>query len=136
MRPKSILLKVTPLLLLVAGVLLYPRLTQHAQDTKSGAMGMPETTTFRVLLGVGDSASTNWDGSVKLAGGKIVKIEGWRFADGDSTDGTSSWKASTRGGAVAPGGKKGGQKKGSPGGPGPVLENGVLISATLASPQA
>src|SRR2546421_1980465 len=106
MRTKSILLKVMPLLLLLAGILLYPRLTQYAQDGKSRAMSMPETTTFRVLLGVGDTTSTNWDGSVKLTGGKVVGIEGWRFAQKDSTDGKSSWKASTRGGIGAAGTKK------------------------------
>src|SRR5260370_18641414 len=132
MPSKSVLLKSTPVLLLVLGALLYPRLTQYAQDGKSKQIAMPETTTFRVLLGVGDTVSTNWDGSVKLTGGKVTGIQGWRFAENDSSDDKSSWKVSTRGGGAIGAGKKGGQKKG----PGPVLENGVLISAALANPEA
>src|SRR5713226_7188418 len=105
-RSKSVFLKCTPILLLVAGILLYPWLTQYAQDGKAKQIGMPETTTFRVLLGVGDTVSTNWDGSLKLTGGKVSGIQGWRFAQTDSSDDKSSWKASTRGGAGAAGGKK------------------------------
>src|SRR6266404_3299067 len=133
MRSKSILLKGTPLLLIVSGILLYPRLTQYAQDGKSKQIAMPETTTFRVLLGVGDTVSTNWDGSVKLTGGKVVGIQGWRFAQNDSSDDKSSWKVSTRGGGAIGAGQKKAIQKGGPSA-GPVLENGVLISAALASP--
>src|SRR4030095_11131115 len=89
---RSIVLKSTPLLLIVLGVLLYPRLTQHAQSPKQ--IAMPETTTFRVLLGIGDTEPTEWDGSVKLSGGNITAIQGWRFADRDSSDYKSSWKVS------------------------------------------
>ena len=91
---RSIILKCAPLLLIVLGVLLYPRLTNYAQSPKQ--IAMPETVTFRVLLGIGDTEPTVWDGSVKLSGGSVTAIQGWRFADRDSSDYKSSWKASTR----------------------------------------
>src|SRR5206468_4092355 len=85
MRWKSILLKCLPVFLLGLGVLLYPLLTQYAQERQSKQTAMPETTTFRILLGIGDAEPTNWDGSVKLSGGKVTAIQGWRFAEDDSS---------------------------------------------------
>jgi hypothetical protein len=126
---RSVIVKSSPLLLAVLAFLLYPRLTQHAQESRSRQIAMPETTTFRVLVGLGDMEPTEWDGSVKLSGGKVTGIQGWRFADTDSSDYQSSWKASTRR-AVNPAAQK--KKKAA----GPLLENGVLISAALSSPQA
>src|SRR5260221_12977350 len=125
---RSVILKSAPLLLIVAGVLLYPRLTNYAQSPKQ--IAMPDATTFRVLLGLGDTEPTEWDGSVKLSGGAVTGIQGWRFRDTDSSDYKSSWKASTRREAL-PAAQK---KKKAQGGP--LLENGVLISAALSSPQA
>src|ERR1700730_9034611 len=90
MSSKSILLKCTPLLLVAGGACLYPLLSQQKQ------IAMPDTTTFRVLLGVGDLEPTVWDGSVKLSGGQVSSIQGWRFAQQDSSDYKSTWKASTR----------------------------------------
>jgi hypothetical protein len=126
---RSAFLKCTPLALVVLGVLFYPRLTQYAQDNRPKAISMPDTVTFRVLLGVGDTEPTGWDGGVKLTGGNVTSIQGWRFADRDSTDYKSSWKLSTR--RVPPAGA---QKKKA--GAGAMLDNGVLISAALSSPQA
>jgi hypothetical protein len=48
------------------------------------------------LAGLKDAEPANWDGNISLSGGQIRRIEGWRFADGDATDGHASWKASTR----------------------------------------
>jgi hypothetical protein len=129
MRWKSILLKCTPLLLVVGGACLYPLLSQHAQE-RSKQIAMPDTTTFRVLLGVGDLEPTNWNGSVKVSGGEVSSIQGWRFAQQDSSDYKSNWKAATRHAGFQ------GPARRANGNPGPVLENGVLIGATLSSPQA
>ena len=126
---RSFILKSTPVLLIVLGVLLYPRLTNYAQSPKQ--IAMPDATTFRVLLGVGDTEPTEWDGSVTLSGGNVTSIQGWRFADRDSSDYKSSWKASTRRAVVAGAAQK--KKKAQAG---PLLENGVLIGAALSSPQA
>ena len=43
---------------------------------------------FRVLLGVGDTVTTRWDGTItpRLAGN--ISTEGWRFEGVDNIDGT------------------------------------------------
>ena len=130
MERKSLLLKIAPLGAVAGALCFYPLLPQFAQEGRSGQIAMPDTTTFRVLLGVGDTAPTNWDGSVKVTGGEVASIQGWRFLQNDSSDYKSSWKASTR---HLPPANAAQQKKGQQG---PILENGVLIAATLTSPQA
>ena len=91
MRKTTWIAIVLTLAAIVAGVTLY-------SQNRGGAapVAMPAGASFRVLLGVTDKESTKWDGSVGVAPGKITSIRGWRFADGDSTDNTSSWKASSR----------------------------------------
>jgi len=79
---------------------------------------------FRILLGVTDTEGTKWDGSIKVSPGQVSSIRGWRFADGDSTDTTTSWKASTR---VAVG------RKGATQG---MQDNGVIVTATSDDPNA
>ncbi len=49
----------------------------------------------KVLLGIGDTVETRWDGSVAVRGGAVTHIEPWRFEPPDSVEG-NSWKASTR----------------------------------------
>ena len=78
---------------------------------------------------MGDKEPTVWDGKISLAGGRILSIQGWRFAATDASDYSSSWKASSRRGLPAAGARQQGQ-------PGPVLENGVIVGAALESPQA
>lgn len=39
------------------------------------------STAFRVLLGVTDSASTRWDGTITVKGAGDYSLEGWRFED-------------------------------------------------------
>jgi hypothetical protein len=124
------LLKVVPLVALAVGLCLFPVIPQHAQEGRSKPISMPETATFRVLLGLGDREPANWDGSVKVSGGQVVSIQGWRFAQSDSSDYKSTWKASTR--HLAP--QNAAQRKA--GRQGPILENGVLIAAALSNPRA
>src|SRR5438105_4444120 len=124
---RSITLKTTPVLLLGLGFLLYPRLTQYAQDTRSRQA--PDTVTFRVLLGVGDTEPTVWDGSVKVSGGNVTSIQGWRFAETDSSD-KAGWKVSTR--RLGPQNAAQVAAKQN----GPMVENGVFITAAISSPQA
>ncbi len=50
----------------------------------------------RILLGVTDTESAKWDGSVQAKGAVIKSLEPWRFEESDSISG-SSWKASTHG---------------------------------------
>jgi hypothetical protein len=49
---------------------------------------------IRVLLGITDTESTTWDGSVQAGGASVASIEPWRFEGADKISG-SSWKMST-----------------------------------------
>src|SRR4051794_35384340 len=55
-----------------------------------------KTVSLRLMLGVGDTRSENWNGEVTLDRGEVVGIEGWRFREGDLVEGTRSWQARTR----------------------------------------
>ena len=68
----------------------------YSQGRNAKLTEMPRAVAFRILLGVGDRAPAKWDGSVTVTPGRVVSIQGWRFAAQDSTDSHSSWKASTR----------------------------------------
>lgn len=130
MEWKPLLLRIAPVGIAAGLICVYPLLPQRAQVGQPKQLTMPDTTTFRILLGVGDKTPTNWDGSVKVTGGDVASIQGWRFAQSDSSDYKSSWKASTR--HLPP--PNAAQRKNAQGGP--IAENGVLIAATLANPQA
>ncbi len=59
------------------------------------APAAPETEmSFRILLGLTDKESTPWNGSLSVSPGTVVRLEPWRFDDGDVLEG-SSWKIST-----------------------------------------
>lgn len=49
----------------------------------------------RVLLGMTDSVSEPWDGSVSVGGAQLVSMEPWRFEPDDVLTGGASWRAST-----------------------------------------
>src|SRR5690349_10142931 len=42
---------------------------------------------FRVLMGVTDSSSIRWDGTISVKGAGDYTLEGWRFEDQDDIDG-------------------------------------------------
>jgi hypothetical protein len=71
--------------------LFYPAVSLHAATLSS-----TPSQSYLVILGVGDTAGTNWDGSITATGGTILSLAGWRFSDTDAISGTSSWKLSTR----------------------------------------
>jgi Protein of unknown function (DUF3604) len=50
----------------------------------------------RVLLGVTDEASVNWDGSVSADGTRVTRLDPWRFGKDDELKPDNSWKVSTR----------------------------------------
>jgi hypothetical protein len=89
--------------------LLYPRVSIRAATSTA-----PPAQSYLVILGVGDTAATNWDGSITVTGANIDILRGWRFSGTDAISGTSSWKMSTR---VSP----------SLNPPGPVQENGLIV---------
>jgi len=114
MRLRSRYLAVTLLVLAGIGLILgkrifYPAISSHAASTT-----VPPAQSYLVILGVGDTAATNWDGSITVSGANIEILRGWRFAGTDSITGTSGWKMSTR---TTP----------SLNPPGPVQENGIIV---------
>ncbi len=50
----------------------------------------------RIRFGLTDTEPSKWDGSVSVSPGRIERIDGWRFQDGDRVLGTHGWQASTR----------------------------------------
>ena len=46
----------------------------------------------RVLLGVTDEASVNWDGSVTADGARVTRLDPWRFGKDDELNPDNSWK--------------------------------------------
>jgi hypothetical protein len=50
---------------------------------------------FRIILGATDTTATVWDGSLSVSAGTPVRLESWRFDDGDRIDGATAWKLST-----------------------------------------
>jgi hypothetical protein len=94
--------------------LLRPNASIHAATTT-----VAPSQSYLVILGVGDTAATNWDGSITVTGATIEILRGWRFGAADSISGTTGWKMSTR---VTP----------SLNPPGPVQENGIIVK--ISSP--
>jgi hypothetical protein len=100
---------------LVVGSIIIPTLLQASE------------TGVRIRFGIGDKASTVWDGTASVSPGKITHIDGWRFQQRDQVNGTSGWQASTRTLTVrrSNNAKKAGGagKKGGPG----MADNGVIL---------
>ncbi|MBZ5621332.1 MAG: DUF3604 domain-containing protein [Acidobacteriia bacterium] len=97
---------------------LYPAVSIHAATTT-----VPPAQSYLVILGAGDTAGTNWDGSITVTGANIQILRGWRFAGTDAISGTTSWKMSTR-------------ETPSLNPPGPVQENGLIVKISDAGTPA
>ena len=50
----------------------------------------------RIRFGLTDKQPKKWDATISVAPGKIERIDGWRFQQGDAVQGTTGWQASTR----------------------------------------
>lgn len=100
------------LLVCAAGLTLYSQ-----RGGTPPAAGNPGNVCFRILLGVNDRSGARWDGTITVTAGSIHDIRVWRSGGNDSAS-TSGWKLATR----ASDGKKGKA--------GPVLENGVIVTAS------
>src|SRR4051812_39101983 len=106
------------LLLVAAGLTIAATVSLYPQSRKPApAETMVRGAAYRILLGVGESEPASWDGSISVAPGKIAQIRGFRFSGKDTTDGASSWNASTH---AAP------QRKGRLGA---VMAAGVIVTA-------
>ena len=80
---------------------------------------------FRVLMGVTDTSSIRWDGTITVKEAGDYSLEGWRFEDMDDIDG-NVFHFSTH-------------EPRLPGGPlskwktGPVVANGFIVNAKAVS---
>jgi len=96
--------------------LFYPKTSLHA-----ATLTFTPSQTYLVMLGVGDSTGTTWDGSITATGGTILSIKGWRFSGSDSITG-ASWKLATREAPPPPLQDSG-----------PVQENGVIVTIAAST---
>jgi hypothetical protein len=76
-----------------------------------------EETSFRILLGMTDTKSTPWNGSLSVSRGSITRLEPWRFDEDDVLSGESTWALSTHPMRVF-----------GPQAPRPVVANGVVAT--------
>src|SRR6516165_9762256 len=113
MRRAKLWLILTAVVVVAAAVSLYSQGRAGATERQ-----MPSGVAFRILLGVGDTDVTPWNGSIAASPGTVSSISGWRFMPADSTDGKSTWTCSTRRGA------------GNANNAGPIVPNGVIVTAT------
>lgn len=111
---------VAAVVLVAAGIVAARRFYKPAISIHAASTVVPAARSYLVILGVGDTAATNWDGSIAVTGATVEIIRGWRFTPADSISGTSSWKLSTR---TTP----------SLSPPGPVQENGIIVKVSAAT---
>ena len=98
--------------------LLYPNSSLHAATLSS-----TPSQSFLVILGVGDTAPTSWDGSITATGATILSMQGWRFTGTDAINETAnSWKMSTREAPPPPSATNG-----------PMQENGIIVTVSAAT---
>ena len=102
------------LLVMIAAALLAKRLWRPLLSIEAATMTVAPGQSYLVILGVGDTTATVWDGSIAVTGAAVQIIRGWRFTAADSITNNSSWKISTRSTAAV-------------GGPGAVQENGFIV---------
>jgi hypothetical protein len=86
----------------------------------------------RIRFGLTDKEPKKWDATISVAPGKIERIDGWRFQDGDAVQDTTGWKATTRPLTVRRSNnpKKAGKGKG---GNANMADNGVILLLTGVS---
>ena len=116
-RYAALLLAILALAVILGKRLVTTRTTLHA-----ATLTAPASQSFLIALGVNDTAPTVWDGSITASGATILSLQGWRFSNGDTINGTTGWKMSTRLAPPPPSATNG-----------PMQENGVIVTVS-ASP--
>jgi hypothetical protein len=111
------------LALAVIAALVGKRVFNPAASTQAATTTVAPARSYLLILGVGDTAATNWDGSITVTGANIQILRGWRFTGTDAVSGTTGWKLSTR---VTP----------SLNPPGPVQENGLIVKISVPTTAA
>ena len=95
MLKAPLLLVVLPLLIILLFVAPAGRNLRGAIPGTALAAAGDEEATFRILLGLTDTKSTPWSGSLSVSRGSVVHLEPWRFDEDDAMSGESAWKLST-----------------------------------------
>ncbi len=113
---------VAVLLALAMGAFLGRRLLSPNGPLHAATLSYTPSQSYLVMLGVGDTAATAWDGSITATGATILSLQGWRFSDTDSITGTTSWKMATRTAPPGPSETTG-----------PIQENGLIVTVAAAT---
>jgi hypothetical protein len=92
-------------------------------STPAAPITSPNAQSFLLIVGIGETADTNWDGSITATGGTILSLTGWRFTGTDSITGTSSWKITATTTAAGP----------NETGNGLYQENGLIVTFAQSS---
>src|ERR1019366_5157269 len=111
MRRRAALRATVSVAIAAGTILLCRRFVLTTVSINAAKTTVAPSQSFLGILGVGETAVTNWDGSIAVAGAPVEILRGWRFEGTDAISGTTSWKMSTH---VTP----------SLSPPGPVQENG------------
>jgi hypothetical protein len=91
--------------------------SQHRERLARSIRFQPPASAYLILFGLNDKDPAVWDGRIRISGGSISRIEGWRFAGNDFTDNLSSWKLTTRREGAAANGQ--------------LLDNGILVEGSF-----
>lgn len=62
---------------------------------EDGAVRKPDAVSLRIQLGLKDQEESRWDGSLRVAPGRVARLEIWRKGKADVLEGTT-WKLGTR----------------------------------------
>ncbi len=88
---------VSGIVLLASGTLQRQRVAASSSEVLAGPKGetSEEESSFRILLGLTDTHSTNWNGSLAVSPGSLMRLEPWRLDYHDHVA-ESSWNLLTR----------------------------------------
>ncbi len=87
------------LLAILLGALLWVILEKNQRRVPAASPPAPiateEAESFRILLGLTDTFSTRWDGTISIRRGTVALLEPWRLDADDKLEGSSRWKLRT-----------------------------------------
>ncbi len=71
-------------------------LSQRAPRPAVTRAAEPDEAAFLVRFGLADSSPRSWDGSVRVAGGRLLSLDGWQFTREDQIVSPNAWRCATR----------------------------------------
>jgi hypothetical protein len=102
------------------------------QQSPGKAVAVPEeipagAMAFRIRLGLKDAEPSDWSGTAEVSPGKVESIRGWRWAQGDNSNG-SNFTVRTRRQAL--------QGQNNKGKKGPVADTGIVVLLSGVTPES